>query len=460
MQPTVSEINSLFESHRVYFRTGATLPLGFRLERLQSLRAMVSTNESILCKALDADMQKPVTEAYVTEIVTVLHEIDFHIKHLKKWIAPQKVGGSLLNFPSRNLVLHRPFGVSLVISAWNYPVNLLLMPLIGAISAGCTAILKPSEIAPATSKVMADLIPQYFDPNYVSVVEGGVDVNTHLLEMPFDKMFFTGSTQVGKIVMSAAARHLSNVTLELGGKSPAIVHRDADLSVALRRIWWGKCLNAGQICVAPDYVLVHNTLKEAFVEKSAEVLDEFYPKGYTPGKNYTRIINQKHFDRIRGLTGGCNVLHGGIFRKDELVIEPTLIDGVDWNHPILQEEIFGPILPILTYSTDEDLFKALHNAPNPLALYLFSSDKHLEKRILHEVPFGGGCINDTIGHLANSNLPFGGVGSSGSGNYHGFNSFAAFSYSKGVMNKPLRPDPSLRYPPYGRKIHWIKRFLK
>lgn len=421
---------------------------------------MVSMNESILCKALAEDMQKPVTEAYVTEIVTVLHEIDFHIKHLKKWIAPQKVGGSLLNFPSRNLVLRRPFGVSLVISAWNYPVNLLLMPLIGAISAGCTAILKPSEIAPATSKVMADLIPQYFDSNYVSVLEGGVDVNTHLLEMPFDKMFFTGSTQVGKIVMSAAARHLSNITLELGGKSPAIVHRDADLSVALRRIWWGKCLNAGQICVAPDYVLVHDTLKEAFVEKSAEVLDEFYPKGYTPGKSYTRIINQKHFDRIRGLTDGCNVLHGGIFRKDELVIEPTLIDGVDWNHPILQEEIFGPILPIITYSTDEDLFKALHNAPNPLALYLFSSDKHLEKRILHEIPFGGGCINDTIGHLANSNLPFGGVGSSGSGNYHGFNSFAAFSYSKGVMNKPLRPDPSLRYPPYGRKIHWIKRFLK
>jgi len=413
-----------------------------------------------ICDAMYQDMAKPEPEAQLTEIITALHEIDYHLKHLRKWTKPQKVGGSLLTIPSRSRIYQQPYGVTLIISAWNYPFHLLIMPLIGAISAGNTAILKPSELAPKTSSVIKKIMDETFDPEYIATIEGGVEVTTELLNLPFDKIFFTGSTHVGKIVMSKAAQFLTPVTLELGGKSPAIIHSDADLEVATKRIWWGKCVNAGQTCVSPDYVLIHESLKDEFIETSKRVLEQFYPNGYKVGENYTKIINQRHFDRIIELTKNCNVVQKGLIDRDQLLIEPMIITDVSWDEPVMQQEIFGPVLPVLTYLDEQNVIDQIQNQPNPLALYVFSKSRDFQQVIIQNVSFGGGCINDTMSHLGNSNLPFGGIGSSGIGNYHGENSFKVFSHSKSMLKRTFWPDPSLRYPPLGNKIDWIKKLFK
>ena len=456
----MNTIQTTFESQQTYFQSGKTLDLGFRIQQLKKLRSVVSEFNSEICKSMLLDMAKPEPEAQLTEVITVLHEIDHHIKNLKKWAKPKITRGSLLTIPSSSRIYQQPYGVTLIISAWNYPFHLMIMPLIGAISAGNTAILKPSELAPHTSSIIKKMLDESFDAEFISTIEGGVDVNTQLLDLPFNKIFFTGSTYIGKIVMSKAAKHLTPVTLELGGKSPAIVHRDANLEVALKRIWWGKCINAGQTCVAPDYVLIHESLINDFIEGSRKTLSDFYPNGFQVGENYTKIINQKHYDRIIGLTKGCNIVQQGVYDRDQLLIEPIIIADAKWDHPIMNEEIFGPILPVISYRDEADLMNQLRNQSNPLALYLFTKSKSLQQNIIQNISFGGGCINDTMSHLGNSNLPFGGIGASGMGNYHGESSFKVFSHSKSMLKRSFWPDPSFRYPPLGNKIEWLKKLFR
>ncbi|NBB76281.1 MAG: aldehyde dehydrogenase family protein [Bacteroidetes bacterium] len=441
------------------FRSGQTRSIESRKEILRSLDALVRENEKELCDAIRKDFGKPYVEAFPSEIYTVLHELDNHLKNVESWASPEQVGAPVLAFPSRNSVYHQPFGTVLIIGAWNYPVHLLLMPLIGAVSAGNTAVLKPSELAPETSSVIKKLFDERIDSDTIAVIEGAVEETTELLNQPFDKFFFTGSTRVGKIVMKAAAEQLIPVTLELGGKSPAIVHEDANLHVSARRIWWGKTMNAGQTCVAPDYVAVHESARDEFIENSKKVLGEFYRDDYRLEKNYTRIVNEDHFDRLYKLLEQSHVIFGGTAQRERRFIEPTIIEA-DWDDEIMQDEIFGPLLPVISYSDIETLFEKIADRPAPLALYLFTESSDLEKRVIEVVPFGGGCINDTVGHLANPNLPFGGVGQSGMGSYHGKHSFEAFSRKQAVMKKPAWPDPDLRYPPYDeREINWLKKLF-
>jgi aldehyde dehydrogenase (NAD+) len=372
---------------------------------------------------------------------------------------PERAGNSLTTFPSKNWIYKQPYGVVCIIGAWNYPVQLTMMPLIGAISAGNTIVLKPSELAPQTSSTLAKLIREKFDPAFLTVLEGGVSETEILLEQPLDKIFFTGSTRVGKIIMKAAAENLTPVTLELGGKSPAIVHDDTNIAVSAKRIWWGKVINAGQTCIAPDYVAVHESVFEAFVVESKNVLSQFFRDDYLVGENYSGIINNDHFDRLIELLHQSKVIHGGSFNRDTRFIEPTLIEA-DWDDPIMDHEIFGPLLPIVTYHSTDHCIQQLRNKGNPLALYLFTEDSSFQDKILSRVPFGGGCFNETITHWSNHNLPIGGVGESGLGSYHGQFSFETFSRKQGVLKKGTWPDPDFRYPPYDSKlIKWLKRFI-
>ncbi|WP_234568115.1 aldehyde dehydrogenase family protein [Rhodohalobacter sp. 614A] len=453
------KIEEIITKQKLAFQDGVTRSFEARKSNLEKLRALVSENEDALCNAMNRDFGRPLFESYVTDINTVLQEIDFHLKNLQDWMEPEPVATPMISFPSKSVMYKQPFGAVLVISAWNYPVYLSFMPLIGAISAGNTVVLKPSEMVPETSGLMNVLVQKYFDDEVLCVVEGGVDETTELLHQLFDKIFFTGSTRVGKIVMKAAAEQLIPVLLELGGKSPAIVHHDADIDVSAKRIWWGKTINAGQTCVAPDFVAVHESVHDEFIEKSRKILAEFYRDDYKPGENYAKILNESHFERLQGLLDQSEILFGGITRKENLFIEPTIIKA-NWDDEIMKEEIFGPLLPVLTYSGSDSLIEMLRNKPSPLALYLFTKDPEFEERIIHEVPFGGGCVNETIQHLGNLNLPFGGVGNSGMGAYHGRHSFDAFSRNQAVMKKAFWPDPEFRYPPYDEKVKtWFKRIF-
>lgn len=452
-------ISDLISTQKAYFQKGSTRPLEKRLERLITLRNLISDNEEALCTAISEDFGKPYFEAYTGEIYTVLNEIDFHIKHLPKWIKPKSVGGALATFPSKNMVYHHPLGTTLIIGAWNYPIYLTMQPLTGAISAGNTVVLKPSELAPHISSTLKRLFDDYFPNQLISVVEGGVDETQELLTQPFNKIFFTGSVRVGKIVMKAAAEQLIPVTLELGGKSPAIIHSDANMEVSAKRIWWGKTMNAGQICVSPDFTLVHESKKDEFIDQSKKALSSFFPEGYLPGENFTQIINDFHFTRLVDLFNPDDVLLGGSTNPDTLFIEPTLIQA-DWDEPIMQQEIFGPLLPILTYQSTEELVERLTSMPSPLALYLFSDDTSLQDLILEKVPFGGGCFNDVVSHLANPNLPYGGVGPSGMGSYHGRYSFDTFTRKQALLKKSFWPDAEFRYPPYEEyKLKWFKKLF-
>lgn len=452
-------IQELVTHQKQAFRSGKTRPSGFRIKKLKKLKSLIRKKEKELCEAIEKDFGKPYFESYITEIYTVLHEIDIHLKNLSSWIKPESVGSPIVTFPSKGTINNQPLGTVLIIGAWNYPVHLTLMPLIGAISAGNTAILKPSELAPETSSILKRLFEEHFDSSFLAVVEGAVSETTELLQQPFDHIFFTGSTRVGKIVMKAAAEQLIPVTLELGGKSPAIVHKDANLEVAAKRIWWGKTMNAGQICVAPDFVLIHESLKEDFIRQTKKVLPAFFGDGYKPGENYTQIVNDDHFNRLNSLLEKSRVIVGGITQKGTRFIEPTLIDAA-WEDEIMQEEIFGPLLPLVTYQTEDEVVRKLSDRPAPLALYLFSDDSSFQNQILEGVPFGGGCINDTINHLGNHHLPFGGVGNSGMGAYHGKTSFDTFSRKQSVLKKPTWPDPDLRYPPYNEtKLNWFKKLF-
>jgi len=449
----------IVQEQKKLFTTGITKLYEFRADKLRMLRNLLSENEAILCEAVYADFGKPYFEAYSSEIVTVLHEIDFHLKHLKSWMKPDATGNSILTFPSKNYLRYQPFGTVLIIGTWNYPIYLIFHPLVGAVSAGNTAVLKPSEHAPATSKLIYELTGHYFSPDFLTVTEGGPETNNELLNQPFDKIFFTGSTHVGKIVMKAAAEQLIPVTLELGGKSPAIVHKDADIDLTAKRIWWGKCINAGQTCVAPDYAIVHQEIEEPFIQATKKTLKEFYSNSSIFEEGYTRIVNQNHYKRLQKLIDNCEVLHGGISNDQKRMIEPTLVRA-GRDDKIMKDEIFGPILPLLTYQSSDDMIAFIRSKPSPLALYLFTNSSDLEDKVIERIPFGGGCINDTISHLANPHLPFGGVGDSGFGSYHGKYSFEEFSHKQSILRKPAWPDPDFRYPPYTEtKFKWIKRLL-
>jgi len=454
------DCGALVERQRVYFRSHATRPLGFRRARLRELHAAIEAHEAELLASLHADLHKPPQEAFASELGIVLGEIRHALGHLQQWMKPRRGRSSLLTWPGRAHVYPEPYGVALIVAPWNYPFQLLFTPLVGAIAAGNCACLKPSELAPQTSAVMSRLIRATFPEEYIAVVEGGRVETEALLEQHFDCIFFTGSTQVGRSVMTAAARHLTPVTLELGGKSPCIVCGDSPLDVTARRIVWGKYMNAGQTCVAPDYVLVDRTLRNALIAAMSQAIREFYGPDPLASPDYGRIVNRLHFDRLVEYLNQGTIAHGGGSSASELYIEPTILTNVSLDAPVMEEEIFGPILPVVDFVDFEQALAFLRNRPAPLALYLFTNDRQTQQRLVAETCSGGVCINDTVVHLLGKDLPFGGVGESGIGAYHGRASFDAFTHFKSVMERALWADPGVRYPPFRRPLGTFKRIFR
>lgn len=444
---------------REFYRTGATRRESFRRDALHRLKAAMKEYEADINAAMKQDLNKTAFETYLSEIGTVFEEISYHQKHLRRWMKPRRVKASLAQFPGCGMQLPEPYGTTLIIAPWNYPFHLCLMPLIGAISGGNTAIVKPSIDAAESSHVISKLISETFPPEYITVVEGGREENTALLEQRFDYIFFTGSPAVGKVVMEAAAKHLTPLTLELGGKSPVIVDQTADIALAAKKIAFGKVLNAGQTCIAPDYLLIHESVKEQFVQERDKALSAFFPEG--DWSEMATIITEEHYERIKAYLGKGRLLRGGETEETRRFISPALIDQVTLDDPIMQEEIFGPLLPILSYQTLEECIACIHALEQTLAFYLFSKDKRGQERLLNECSFGGGCINDVIMHIANPRLPFGGVGHSGMGSYHGESSFNTFTHKKSVLRQKHRADNPLRYMPYrGRNLSIIRKLLK
>ena len=453
------DIQELVCAQRDYFLSGATRPYAFRMEQLKKLQRALQTNEALLESAMYSDFRKAPMEVYMCETGMVLEEVRFHLKHLRSWMRERTVPTPLAQFHAKSFVSPEPYGVALIIAPWNYPVQLCLSPLVGAISGGNCAVLKPSAYAPATSAAIAKIIAQTFDPQYIAVVEGGRAENSALLAQRFDTIFFTGSVAVGKVVMEAAAKHLTPVTLELGGKSPVIVDETADLKLAARRIAFGKVLNAGQTCVEPDYLLIQRSVKDAFVDAYRQALREFFPDGKMD--EMPVIVSEKHFARVSQLLEGQNAVLGGQTDAATRFVAPTLLDDVRPDSPVMQEEIFGPILPMLCYDQLEEAIAFIRSREKPLALYLFTSDRQTERRVLDSCSFGGGCINDTIIHLATTHMPFGGVGHSGMGSYHGKKSFETFTHARSIVKKSTWLDLPMRYHPYSeKKLHLIQKFMK
>ena len=454
------DIPAQIKQQRVFFWSGRPHKVSFRIEALQKLKRAIIANEREICAALAEDLGKPELEAVISEIALVTREIDFICSHLRRWVKPQRVRTSLLNVPARGSVRCEPLGVALIIGPWNYPFQLLLSPLVGALAAGNCALLKPSELTTHTAEVVGRIIAETFAPEYVSVVQGGPEVAQALLDEHFDIIFFTGSTRVGRLVMQAAARHLTPVILELGGKSPAIVDADADLAMAARRIVWGKFFNAGQTCVAPDYLLVHDDVKQELLDRMAARIAECYGPDPQQSPDYARIVNLAHFDRLAAYLADGTLVAGGALDRDTRYLAPTILDGVSWQSPVMQEEIFGPILPVVSFNDNDDALELISRHPSPLALYYFSRDADKQRRFMTAGTFGGGCVNDTIIHLTEHHLPFGGVGSSGQGRYHGKASFEAFSHVKSVLERGTWLDLPLRYPPYAGKLKLLKALFK
>ncbi|HKY15885.1 MAG TPA: aldehyde dehydrogenase family protein [Microthrixaceae bacterium] len=446
---------------RQTFESGRTRPAGWRRAQLQALLGLLSDHEAALIAALKEDLGRPVIEAFGADVgVSRLH-IKYLLKHFEGWMRPTRVNPGLLSMPGRAEVIHEPLGVALVISPWNYPIQLLVEPMAAALAAGNCVIAKPSELAPACSSELARLIPQYLDDDAVVVVEGGVPETTALLENRFDHIFFTGSTNVGRVVMKAAAEHLTPVTLELGGKSPTIVCADADLDVAARRIVWAKLLNAGQTCIAPDYVLAERAIRDRLVAKMGTQIEAFYGADPKKTPDLGRIVNERHHGRLMDLIGssGGTIAHGGEADIVERYLEPTIVVDPDVDSELMSEEIFGPVLPVLAVDSVEEAIAFVNDRPKPLALYLYSRSKQIADRVLARTSSGGACVNHSLMHIVPDTMPFGGVGSSGMGSYHGKAGFDTFSHHKSVMRKPTFPDPGILYPPYtGLKeklVRWV-----
>jgi acyl-CoA reductase-like NAD-dependent aldehyde dehydrogenase len=454
---TQAPVKDIIRQQREFFATGKTKDVEWRIEQLKRLKQAIVDDQEAIVNAVKADLGRPDFEAYF-EIVAI-SEINYALKHLKSWVKPKKVATSIDQFPASAKIYPEPLGVVLIISPWNYPFQLMISPLTGAIAAGNCAVLKPSEVAANTSRVIADIIQKTFDPAYIAVVEGGVETSQQLLEEKFDHIFFTGGTAIGKIVMQAAAKHLTPVTLELGGKSPCIVDSDVDLKYAAKRITWGKYLNAGQTCIAPDYLLVDRRIKSELLTELQKCVGEFYGDDPAQSPDYARLISRRHFERLEPLLKDGEIVIGGQTKPEEKYIAPTVMDQVSWESPVMQEEIFGPILPVLEYTDLKDAIAQINARPKPLALYIFSKDKQKQEQVLQETSSGGVCINDTVMQVGVSTLPFGGVGDSGIGSYHGKASFDTFSHYKSVLKKGFRFDPNWRYPPYKDKLSLLKRII-
>jgi aldehyde dehydrogenase (NAD+) len=454
----VEEIPDLVAGIRQNFDARRTRPLAWRRQQLEGLIAFISENGDRLVEALAADLGKPELEARTADLGQVPTEAKKALKSLKKWTRPE--GKGWIPMMGRSFVVREPLGVVLIIAPWNYPVGLLLSPLVGAIAAGNAAVLKPSEVTAHTSRVLAELLPKYLDNDAIGIVEGGVKETSALLEERFDHIFYTGNGSVGRIVMDAAARNLTPVTLELGGKSPCIVDRSADLAVTARRIAWGKFLNAGQTCVAPDYLLVDEAIENELVAELQKSVRDFYGDDPSASKDYTRIINRRHHERVSKLMEGQEVAFGGKSDAERCSIEPTVLRNVSPDAAIMQEEIFGPVLPVLKVKNVDEAIAFVRKRDKPLALYLFSKDPDAEKKVLEETSSGGVCLNGTILHIGNPAMPFGGVGESGTGAYHGKHSFETFSHRKAVLKRSFRLDLKLMYPPYtARKTGLVKKMF-
>ena len=455
------QIDRILEKQTAFFATGATLDVNFRMEALKKLRRTLRENETAIAEALRTDLGKSPEESYMCETGIVLGEISYMLGHIRRFAREKTVVTPLAQFASRSYIKAEPYGVTLIMSPWNYPLMLTLDPLVDAIAAGNTAVLKPSAYSPATSALLGKLISDTFPEEYVAVITGGREENGYLLDKKFDYIFFTGSKAVGRLVLEKAAQHLTPVTLELGGKSPCIVDKSAKLELAARRIVFGKFLNCGQTCVAPDYILCHRSVKEKLVECLKAEIRRQYGEDYRSNAQYGRIISQRHFQRITGLIDESKVVHGGGWDADSRQIEPTVMDHVTWEDRIMGEEIFGPVLPVLTYDTLEDVLETVSCHDRPLALYIYAEDKQVIKTITSRCRFGGGCVNDCIIHLATSNMGFGGVGESGMGAYHGKAGFDAFSHAKSIVDKKTWMDLHMRYQPYkklgSRLIHMFLR---
>lgn len=450
------EIAAIVEKQRSYYASGATLSVEHRIEALKKLRQALLDNEKAIADALKQDLGKAAEESYMCETGLVISEISYLLRHIRSFSREKTVATPLAQFASRSYKKPMPYGVALIMSPWNYPLLLTLDPLADALAAGNTAIIKPSAYSPATGELLQQLLGDIFPPEYVAVVNGGREENNYLLDEKFDCIFFTGSKSVGQLVMEKAAKHLTPVTLELGGKSPCIVHSDADLKLAARRIVFGKYLNCGQTCVAPDYILCHRSVKEKFLEHIKAEIKRQYDNA-----ECGKIINRKHFDRICALIDPAKVVVGGNTNPETLQIEPTVLDNVTWDDAVMQEEIFGPVMPILTYESIDQVIERVNGQDKPLALYIFAKDKKVIRKVTGRCAYGGGCVNDVVIHLATSSMGFGGVGESGMGSYHGRTGFDAFTHYKSIVDKKTWLDLPMRYQPYSKLYDkMIHLFLK
>ena len=458
---SIEKIQNIAEAQKAFFRSGATLDLKFRKEMLRKFLAAFEKWEKRLCDALWADLHKSYEEAFLTEISIVKAEAKMHLRHLKSWAKRRKVSTPLKMFPSRSYVVKEPLGNALIVSPWNYPVQLLLNPLVGAISSGCTAMLKPSPYVPNVSRVIEEMIGETFDSEYVAVVQGNREVNAALFDLRWDIIFFTGSPSLAKRVMAAAAKHLTPVVLELGGKSPCVIDKAANVKMTARRLAWGKTLNSGQTCIAPDYILIHKDVKEEFVKAFAEEVKALHGENVKADKHYVRMVNDKAFERVTGYIKESKVLYGGSYDAAERYIEPTLLDNPPLDSAVMTDEIFGPVFPVITLEGEgsfvDKAIEFITSREKPLALYYFGDEKD-GWRVVRHTSSGGGCINDVIMHIANENVPFGGVGNSGMGRYHGRESFDAFSHTRTIVTTSKWLDLPFRYMPY-KMFGLVKKIL-
>jgi aldehyde dehydrogenase (NAD+) len=450
-------IQDLLTTHRSFFASHKSKNVAFRIEQLKTLRKLIKTNEQAIAEALKRDLSKSYEEAYLTEINIVLQEIDHHLKNIRRWAEPERVHTPFYLFPSSSYILHEPLGVALIMAPWNYPFQLIINPLVGAISSGCCAMLKPSPATPHVAQLVEQLIGEYFDPAYISVIQGSKPTNELLFQERFDLIFFTGSPMMGRVVMRAAAEFLTPVILELGGKSPCIVDSGADIKVAAKRIAFGKTINAGQTCIAPDYLLVHKNVKESLIQAIGEAIDSMFGSDICNSDYYPRMVSEEAVDRVAKLMEHGRIRYGGQVDRAARFIQPTIIDMVEHDFPVMQEEIFGPVLPILTYDTLDEAIDFVNRNEKPLALYYFGKVS-TGKMVLDQTSSGGGCINDTLMHIANHHMPFGGVGNSGYDQYHGHHSFLAFSNKRPILQTPTWFDLPVKYVPF-KFFNWVKRIL-
>lgn len=455
-------LNSEIQNVRDFFQTQSTKDIKFRKKYLKALKKSIKKHEPDILDALKSDLGKNKVEAYATEVGFVMKELSYIIKELKNWAKTKSVTTPMMQFPAKSFIKYEPYGTVLIIGPFNYPFQLVMSPLIGALAAGNCAVVKPSEMTPQTSMVVQEILEEVFPEDYVKVIQGEKEVTSQLLDERFDYIFFTGSTKVGQIVYEKASKHLTPVTLELGGKSPVIIDDTANLKVAAERIAFGKFMNAGQTCVAPDYVIIDNTVKMKFVKALQTTIQEFYGAQIEQSEDFGRIVNDNHFNRLVNIIEDSRqqVIYGGESNADELFVAPTIILDPELSNSVMQQEIFGPILPIIGYDTFNEVYDIVEQYEKPLALYLFTEDSDQITAVFNRLSFGGGCVNDTILHLANPNLPFGGVGHSGIGSYHGKYSFELFSHEKSYITKSTKLESGLLFPPYKGKFKYVKQLFK